>query len=331
MSTMTGPGTNKLPLTMACGPYDRTEAIRYGIINPEGIDLTYLAIEPPPLLVDRAVKDNEFDIAEMFLALYMSLRSKGNFPFVAIPIFPSRVFRHGFIFVNTKSGIKTAKDIEGKCVGVPEFRQTAAVWAKGLLQQDYGVDLTTIRWFEGGINAARPPDILDLKPEGSFSIEFAPEGRSLDDMLEKGELDALLGARRPRSFGASPHLKRLFPNYRQMEQEYYRKSGIFPIMHTMVLKESLYREHPWVAQSVYKAMDQAKGWVLDRTRDSGTLRFMLPWLWDDLDQMDELFGGDPWPYGLEPNRHTLETLMDYLIEQGLMERRVPLEELFPPV
>ena len=317
---------------MACGPYDRTEAIRNGIIKPDGIDLTYVAIESPPVLVDRAVKNNEFDIAEMFLTLYMSLRSQGKFPFVAIPVFPSRVFRHGFIFVNTNSGIKTPKELEGKRVGVPEFRQTAAVWVKGILQHDFGVDLTTIRWVEGGLYAARPRDMLDLKPEGPFSLEFAPEGRSLDDMLEKGELDALLGAERPRSFGACPQVQRLFPNYREVEREYYLKTGIFPIMHTMVLKESLYREQPWVAQSVYKAMVEAKGWVLDHIWGTGgSLRFMLPWLWDDLEKMGELFGGDAWPYGLESNRHTLDTLMEYMVEQGLMPRRVPLEELFEAV
>ena len=315
---------------MACGPYDRTEALRNGIVQPEGIHLTYLAIEPPPLLVDRAVKDNEFDIAEMFLALYMSLRSQGKFPFVAIPVFPSRVFRHGFVFVNTRSGIKKPKDLERKRVGVPEFRQTAAVWAKGALQHDYGVDLSTIQWVEGGINAARPPDELDLKPEGPFAIEFAPHGKSLDDMLENGELDALLGARKPTSFGSRTLVQRLFPNFREVEQEYYRRTGIFPIMHTMVLKESLYREHPWVAKSIFNAMVEAKGWVLDRIREGGTLRFMLPWLWDDLEQLGQFFGGDGWPYGLEPNRNTLDTLMDHLVEQGLMKRKVPLEELFLP-
>ncbi len=181
---------------------------------------------------------------------------------------------------------------------------------------------------EGGINAARSPDELDLKPEGPFSLGFAPEGKSLDDMLENGELDALLGARKPTSFGSSPYVKRLFPNFREVEQEYYRRTGIFPIMHTMVLKESLYRQQPWVAKSIYNAMVAAKGWVLDRIREGGTLRFMLPWLWDDLEQLDQFFGGDGWPYGLEPNLPTLETLMDHLVEQGLMRHRVPLEELF---
>ena len=214
---------------------------------------------------------------------------------------------------------------------MPEFRQTAAVWAKGALQHDYGVDLTTIQWVEGGINAARPPDELDLQPEGPFTLEFAPQGKSLDQMLESGELDALLGARIPTSFGSSNRVKRLFPNFRTIEQEYFRRTGIFPIMHVLVLKESLYREQPWVAESIYKAMVAAKSWVLDRMREGGTLRFMLPWLRDDLEQMEKFFGGDGWPYGLEPNRHTLETLMDYLVEQGLMRNKIPLEELFLPL
>ena len=331
MSTSTGTGEEKLPLTMACGPYDRTEAIRNGIIKPDGIDLTYMAIDSPPVLIDRMVKGNEFDIAEMFLVLYMSARARGKFPFVAIPVFPSRVFRHGSIFVNTNSGIKTPKDLEGKRVGVPEFRQTAVVWVKGILQHDFAVDLSTIRWVEGGINAARPPDMLDLKPEGPFAVEFAPEGRSLDEMLKKGELDALATAERPRSFGPNPQVQRLFPNYREMERNYYQKTGIFPIMHTIVLRESLYRERPWVAPSVYKAMVEAKGWGRERIRGTGAPWIMLPWLWDDLEKEDELLGGDPYPYGLEPNRRTLEVLMGYVVEQGLMEQLVPLEELFVEV
>ncbi|MDP6560350.1 MAG: ABC transporter substrate-binding protein [Candidatus Binatia bacterium] len=329
MSSSSASKTAALPLTMACGPYDRTEAIRNGIIKPNGIDLTYVAFEYPPDLVDRAVKDNAFDISEMFLSLYLSLRSQGNFPFVAIPVFPSRVFRHGFIFVNTLSGIKTPRDLEGRRVGVPEFRQTAAVWIKGILQHEYNVDLSAIKWVEGGLNVERPRDALDIKPDGPFAIEFAPEGKSLDEMLARGELDACLGAERPNSFGPNPQVQRLFPNYREVEREYYCKTGIFPIMHTLVLKESLYNQHPWTAQSVYKSMVDSKGWIRDHVwATGGFLRFMLPWLWDDLEQTDKMFGGDAWPYGLEPNRHTLEVLMDYMVEQGLMPQQTPLEELF---
>ena len=322
-----------LPLTFGCGPYDRMEALRNGVIRPEGIDLRYVAVEPPPVLVDRMVKDGEFDASEMFLALYMSLRARGEFPFVAIPAFPSRVFRHGFMFINTESGIRTPEDLAGKRVGVPEFRQTAAVWIKGILQHEYGVDLKSIHWFEGGDNRARPQDMLDVQPDADpdIDLQFIGEDRTLSDMLADGEIDALLGARRPNTFGVSPHVQRLFPDYRQVEQEYYRKTGLFPIMHTVVLKEELHREHPWVARSLFRAMQESKDWVMTRMRNTGTLRFMLPWMFEDLEEMDRVFEGDPWVYGLEPNRHILNVLMGYLVEQGLMERAVPLEELFAEV
>ena len=322
-----------LPLTFGCGPYDRMEALRNGVIRPEGIDLRYVAVEPPPVLVDRMVKDGEFDVSEMFLALYMSLRARGEFPFVAIPVFPSRVFRHGFMFINTGSGIRTPEDLAGKRVGVPEFRQTAAVWIKGILQHEYGVDLKSIHWFEGGDNRARPQDMLDVQPDADpdIDLQFIGEYKTLSDMLADGEIDALLGARRPNTFGVSPYVQRLFPDYRQVEQEYYRKTGLFPIMHTVVLKEELHREHPWVAGSLYRAMQESKDWVMTRMRNTGTLRFMLPWMFEDLEEMDRVFEGDPWVYGLEPNRNILNVLMGYLVEQGLMERAVPLEELFADV
>lgn len=323
--------SEKLKLTMACGPYDRTEALRSGLIEPEGVDLRYIAIDAPTELVDRAAMNNEFDIAEMFLVLYLSLRSRGEFSFVAIPAFPSRAFRHGFIFINTASGIRTPKDLEGKRVGVPEFRQTAAVWAKGMLQHDYGVNLESIRWIEGGVNASRSTDMLDIKPHGPFLVEFAPSGKSLDDLLAAGELDALMGARKPSSFGSNPKVQRLFPNYREVEQDYYRRTGLFPIMHTMVLREELYQEHPWLAKSLFTAMTDAKNKGMTGMRNAGTLRFMHPWLWDEFDALEKFFGGDGWPYGLEPNRHNLETLISYCVEQGLMKSAVPVERLFVPV
>ena len=322
-----------LPLKFGCGPYDRTEALRNGIIQPEGIDLTYVAVEPPPILIDRMVKDGEFDASEMFLALYMSLRARGEFPFVAIPVFPSRVFRHAFMFVNTNSGIRVPQDLAGKRVGVPEFRQTASVWIKGILQHEYDVDLHSIHWFEGGDNRPRARDLLDVQPDADpdIDLQFIGEDKTLSAMLADGEIDALLGARRPNTFGVSPHVQRLFPNYRQVEQDYYRKTGLFPIMHTVVLKEELHREHPWVARSLFQAMQESKDWVMSRMLNTGTLRFMLPWMFEDLEEMDRVFEGDPWVYGLEPNRHILNTLMGYLVEQGLMERAVPLEELFASV
>ena len=318
----------QVPLTIACGPNEHLEPLRNGTIRPEGIDLNYQTVEPVTLLVDQMVKNQEYDISEMFLALYMSQRAQGRSPFVAIPIFPSRVFRHSFIFVNTTSGIKEPKDLEGKRVGLPEYRQTASVWIKGILQHEYGVDLTSIRWFEGGYNDPRPRDEMDIKPEGPISLEFIPETETLNAMLDRGDLDALLGAGRPASFGVSPHIQRLFPNYGDVEQEYYRRTGIYPIMHTLVLKDSLYQERPWVAQSMFKAAFEAKELAWSRLRSAGSPGSMAPWSLTDLEKVDAIFGKDPWPNGLEANRANLETLMSYLVDQGLMPRPVPLGDVF---
>ena len=321
----------KLPLTLACGAYDRTEALRNGVVQPEGIELTYLAIQSPPEIFARMLKHQEFDVAEMSSSHYLICRSKGDFPFVALPIFPSRVFRHGFIFVNTQANIKTPKDLEGKRVGVPEYRQTAAVWIRGILKQEYGAAWENMHWFEGGINEPRHQDVLDLRPEGPLSLQFIGEGKTLSGMLQSGEIDAMIGARNPASLKVSPHVRRLFPNYRETERDYYRKTGIFPIMHTLVMKESLFREKPWVVHSLYKAFVEAKRWGLEQARFSGTLRYTLPWLLADLEELDEVFGSDPWPYGLEANRTTLQTLVDYLVDQRFLRQPVKLETMFTPI
>jgi len=320
-----------LKLSVGCGNYDRTEALRSGIVQPEGIDLTYVPVQSPPEIFARMIKNNAFDFAEMSTAMYLTLRAKNEFPFIALPIFPSKVFRHGFIFVNTNSGIKSPKDLEGKRVGVPEYRQTAAIWIKGILQNEYGVDLHSIHWFEGGANVPREPDILDLRPDYEVDIEFIGPEKSLNQMLEAGEIDAMIGARIPFSLNTSPHVQRLFPDYREVEKKFYKKTGIFPIMHTLVVDEKLYREHPWVAESIYKAFVQSKDWCLEQMRFSGTMRYTLPWLFADIDEMYEVFGSDPWSYGLEPNRATLEALIKYLHDQKFLAQRVAIEDMFAPI
>ena len=173
--------------------------------------------------------------------------------------------------------------------------------------------------------------MLDVKPEGPASLQFAPEGKSLNGMLEQGELDAVIGAVLPRSLGVNPHVQRLFPNYRELERDYYDRTGIFPIMHTLVVKEGLLRDHPWIAESIFNAMDEAKEQALVNMRFSGALRYMLPWMLNDLDDLEELFGKNQWPYGLEPNRATLETFLGYLVEQRLVPKPVPVDELFAPL
>ncbi|HLG69994.1 MAG TPA: PhnD/SsuA/transferrin family substrate-binding protein [Chloroflexota bacterium] len=322
-----------LRLTLACGPYDRTEALRTGLIQPEGIDLTYVPIQSPPEIFNRLIKKQSFDVSEMSTSVYLQLRSQGVFPYLALPIFPSRLFRHGYIFVNKQAGIEKPSDLTGRRIGVPEYRQTAAVWIRGLLQHEYGVDLHSIQWIEGGVNSPREPDPeLDLRPKAGFDVGFIGADRSLSDALRDGELDALIGARRPLSANSHPELVgKLIPNSRQAEQDYFRKTGIFPMMHTVVVREELHRQHSWIAESLFKAFVAAKDWCWDQMRFSGAARYMLPWLFEDILEMEDVLGPDPWPYGLEPNRVALEALNQYLVEQGLMAAPVPLEEAFVPI
>jgi 4,5-dihydroxyphthalate decarboxylase len=322
----------RLPLTFACGPYDRMEALDRGIVQPEGIDLRYIAIQSPPEIFARMIKTRSFDVAEMSMAHYVIMRLRGEFPYVAIPVFPSRVFRHGYVFVNRDAGIADAKDLEGKRVGVQEYRQTAGVWVRGILRHEYGVDLDSIRWVEGGVNVPRAPDEdMDIRPVRKLPIEIIPGDRTLNGMLEAGEIDAYFGARRPDALDNGRNVARLFPDYRAREKAYYEKTGFHPIMHTVVIREELYREHPWIAESLYKACEEAKAWALKQMRFSGAQRLMLPWLYDEIAEMDALMGKKAWAYGLEPNRATLEAFLAYLVEQHFLEAVVPIEDLFAPI
>lgn len=319
-----------LRVTLACGPYDRTEALRTGIVRPEGIELNHITIQSPPELFARMLTGAAFDVSEMSCAHAFIRRGRGEFPFVALPVFPSRMFRHGYIFVNSSAGIRAPRDLEGRRIGVPEYSQTAAVWIRGLLQHEYEVALDAVRWFTGGVNAPGRPDVLVNPPDAEVSITRVVD-RTLNDMLIGGEIDALIGARRPAAFGKDPRIVRLFPNYRELEKDYYRKTGIFPVMHLVVIREAFYRDHPWIAESLYKAFVEAKEWCLAQMRYSSALRYTLPWLQADLDEMAEVFGPDPWPYGLEANRRVLDALAQYLVEQRLLARPLALEELFVPL
>jgi 4,5-dihydroxyphthalate decarboxylase len=318
-----------LPLTLACGPYDRTEALRTGLIRPEGLDLTYVAIQSPPELFTRMLAGEAFHASEMSMAHALIHRGKGDFPFVALPVFPSRMFRHGYIFVNTGAGIRGPKDLEGRRIGVPEYSQTAAVWIRGLLQHEYGVDLSSLTWISGGVNAPGRPDTLVNWPEGVTITKI--NDRALNDLLVEGEIDALIGARRPAALGKDARVTRLFPDYRSLERTYYRKTKLFPVMHTIVVREAFYQEHRWIAESLYKAFVAAKAWAVEQMKFSSSLRYTLPWMHAELEEMAEVFGPDPWPYGLEANRHVLTTLVQYLVEQRLLAHPLPIEDLFIPL
>ena len=320
---------SRLRLTFACGIYDRTDALRTGDVGVEGIDLNFLAIESPREIFDRMGANQEFDVAEFSSSEFISRLARGGCPFVALPVFPSRVFRHGYIYINRKSGIAKPQDLAGKRIGVPLYTMTAAVWIRGHLVHQYGVDLTTIRWVEGATNEAGrhgdPSAPALLKPA---RIEHDEQGRSLRDLLASGEIDAIAGSQRPLPH---PDIVPLFPDSRAVERAYYRATRIFPIMHLIVIRRDVYEQNPWIANSLYKGLVDAKAKALARLRKTGAHPYMLPWVHHDIEEINEVFGGDPFPYGIEPNRATLEALVRYMAEQHFIPQPIPVAELFVPI
>lgn len=324
--------TSRLPLSFACASYDRMDALRNGEVKAEGIDLNFLTVNHPRDVFDRMMGGHEFDASEMSSSEYICTYAAGKRDFVAIPVFPSRVFRHGFIAVDSKQ-VKTPKDLEGKKVGVQLYTMTAAVWIRGLLAQ-VGVDLEKIEWVEGAVEKpgghGKPSALPPIKPV-KISRNEDPN-RSLSQLLADGEIAATIGADLPTSYGQAENVKRLFPDFKEAEKKYYKDHGIFPIMHLVVIKRSLVEAHPWIALSLYNAFNESKEVALRRMKFLGALRYMLPWLPSELDEINEVFeDGDPWPYGVEKNRRTLETLVEFLHDQGMIERKPTLEELFWPV
>jgi 4,5-dihydroxyphthalate decarboxylase len=320
----------KIPLTFACGLYDRMLPLYTREVQADGIDLNFLAIDNPREIFDRMAGALEFDVSEMSSSEFIARHAAGDCPLVALPVFPSRVFRHGHIAVDRKA-VRSPADLAGQRIGVPIYGMTAAIFIRGLLQHDFGVDLSQVRWIEGAMNEAKPHGHpTRLKLAKAVSIEANTSGKSLSDLIEAGELAATIGASLPGAIGRNPEIGRLFPDHREREKDYYRRTRIFPIMHLIVVRRDIYERHPFVATSLYRAFCQAKDLAWQKMRHSGTLRYMLPWMGSEIEEIDEVFGGDPWPYGIEPNRATLEALVQYLAEQGLIADRLPVENLFVP-
>ena len=323
---------SRLHLTFACGRYDRMEPLRTGDVRVEGIDLNFLPIEAGREIFDRMVGGHEFDVSELSSSEFISLLARGDCPFVALPVFPSRVFRHGFIYLNTRSGITTPKDLEHRRVGVPLYTQTAALWIRGHLAHEYAVDLSTMHWVQGAVEKAgahgNPHAPPLLKP---VDLEHNTSSQSLNDLLAEGKLDAVIGSRKPVALGRHPDVVRLFPNYRAIEREYFQRTKIFPIMHLVAIRRELYERHPWIANSLYKAFVEAKNFALARMRFSGATCYMLPWQTADVEELEELFGADFWPYGVEPNRPTLQALVQYMAEQHLIAKLMKIEDIFVPL
>ena len=318
-----------LRLRFACSLYDRMLPLYLGEVRPDGIDLDFVAIDSPREIFDRMAGGLEFDAAEMSSSEFISRRSAGEKSLVAIPVFPSRVFRHGFIAVGP--GIKTPRDLEGKRIGVPLYTMTAAIWIRGHLQHEYGVDLSTVRWVQGSINSAGAhgnPTVLPMAK--SVPIEVNDSGRSLSQLLDEGRIDSIIGTSLPEAIRHNPDIGRLFPNFVELEKDYYKRTGIYPIMHLIAIKREIYERYPFVASSLYDAFVESKKIALGKMFSSRALRYMTPWLMRDIDEIHEVFNGEPWPYGIEPNRKTLQALMTYLVDQSLIAKPIPVDDLFVP-
>lgn len=316
-----------LALSYAGHVSDRVQDLYYGKVAPEGIDLHYLPLQPFEAF-NRMLR-GDFDCAEMSFSTYVIQKAQDRMPFVAIPVFPSRTFRHSAIYVNARAGISAPAGLEGRRIGVPEYQMTAAVWVRALLQHEYGVRPAACTWFTGGLTAAgRKPMVQSQVP--GVSIQHVAD-RTLNDMLVAGDLDAVIAPQAPPAFTrGDPAVTRLFPDYPAAERAYWRKTRIFPIMHVVVLRQALFDTHPWAAVSLYQAFEQARRNAMAFLRTQEPPALSWPWAHEHGQQVIELMGEDFWPYGIEPNRREIDALCQYVVEQGLATRALAAESLFAP-
>jgi 4,5-dihydroxyphthalate decarboxylase len=319
-----------LKLTLACWDYDRTRPLLDGRVKPEGIDLDIRILRPREAF-RRMLDEKEFHASELSLASYVTLKGRGDCPFVAIPVALSKIFRHSCIYVRTDAGIRTPPDLKGRRVGTSQYSSTGLVFMRGMLQHEYGVRSEDMHWFMGGLSAFVEPPLIPLDLPPAIRLDFLTPGQTLERMFDTGELDALLSLYIPDSFlKGAPHVARLFSDFKPVEQDYFQRTGIFPIMHTVALRQDVYREHPWIARSLYRAFCQARDLAVNGLHDTDALRVALPWLIDHVEETWRVLGKDYWAYGLEPNRPTLAAVGRYVHEQGLSPRPVEPDELFAP-
>jgi 4,5-dihydroxyphthalate decarboxylase len=319
----------KLNLSVAVRDYDRTRPLSDGLVQIDGVDPVFMALDPEEIFF-RAFRHAEFDICELSMSSFTVKTAQGTCPYVGVPAFVSRAFRHTAIYVRTDR-IKKPADLKGKKVGVPEYQLTANVWARALLEDDHGVKPSDIHWIRGGlVDAGRVEKITIMLPKG-VKLEEAPEGRTLSSMLESGEIDAFIGPRVPTPFERGhPHVGWLFADPVAAAKDYFKRTGIFPIMHLIGVRRELVDQHPWLPGAVFKAFDRAKTIALEKLSDTSSTKVTLPFVEEQLKAVRELMGQDFWPYGVEPNRKTLESFLRHHHSQGLSPRLVTVEEMIHP-
>ena len=316
-----------IDVSLACWDYDRMLALKDGTVKPEGVRLTFLPMMMPEPAF-RMLHHGEFDVAEMSLSWYARTVLRADRPFIAIPVFPSRMFRHSCVYVNADSGIREPGQLAGRRVGCPEYQMTAAVWLKGIMADRHGVPVDSVEYFTGGLEQpGRTETPMTLPP--SISVTSIGEGKTLLAMLEAGEIDALYTAHKPSTFGnGSGAVRRLWSDPGAVEREYFSDTGIFPIMHVIVIRWDTYKANPWLPRSLLKAFEESKRRAYEALFETTALKYMIPFLTEWTELTAQLMGDDPFSYGLHGNEHTLATFLRYSFEQGLCERLIDPHELF---
>lgn len=317
-----------LGVSLACTVSDRTRPILDGRVRIEGCKVAMVTGEPEDLFA-RALQNHEFDVTELSLSSYLVVAARGDAPYVAVPAFPSRAFRHSAVYIRTDRGIDQPEKLSGKTIGVPEYQQTAALWVRGILADRHGVLPWMIRWRSGGLERPGGHERIPIDVRAEIDLRPIPQDASLSAMLTAGDLDGLVSPRPPSCYVAGhPKVRRLWPDYRSVEREFFRETGLFPIMHVVAVRQELSERHPWLAANVFRAFSEAKRHAIWELEQINILRVALPWI--DIDDVRRLMGHDYWPYGLEPNRGELDATIRWSFDEGLATRRLDAAELFHP-
>jgi len=320
---------SKLPLTVACAIYDRTWSLFSGRVKVEGCEANFVEIDPSEAFV-RAYRSQDFDVTELSASSHILTTARGDAHYVAIPAFVSRLFRHSSFYVRTDR-IGRPEDLAGKRIGVTEYQQTAGLWARGMLADDYGVRVQDVHWRQGGMDHPGLAERTKITLPPDIDVQPIPSDKTLSGMLEAGEIDGMIVARAPACYvRGAPNVGRLWPDFRTVEADYFRRTGLFPIMHLVGVRRSLIEKHPWLGPSLLKAFTQAKNIALAEIEDVGISRASLPWLPSDVAAAKAVMGPDMWPYGYPANRKAVDAMVRWSREQGLSTRQVVPEELFAP-
>jgi 4,5-dihydroxyphthalate decarboxylase len=317
-----------LKLSLGCWDYDRVQGLIDGRVRPKGIELNFLNMIVEETFF-RMLRNREFDVTEMSMSSYVVSLFKPDRPFVAIPVFPSRFFRHSCIYVNANAGIEKATDLIGKRIGTPEFQMTAPVWIRGILSEHYDVPMDSVTYVTGGEEEPNRDEKLKLNLPDNIKVERIGAGKTLAQMLLSGEIDALHTARKPSTFDGV-RVKRLFPDFQPVEQSYYDQTGIFPIMHVIAIRREVYEANRWIAMNLFQAFRAAQQLCYDGLKETAALKGMLPWFNAHVEETLAAMGDDFWPYGVQKNRKTLETFLRYHHESGLSPRVLSVDEMFAP-